>query len=74
MKFLLLAPMIIQGLFMFVDEFYYHHKRGLPRWERMGHPADTISVLICFLILCLLMILVNPVLHFVFLLTIESID
>jgi 2-polyprenyl-6-hydroxyphenyl methylase/3-demethylubiquinone-9 3-methyltransferase len=54
MKFLLLAPMIIQGLFMFVDEFYYHHKRGLPRWERMGHPADTISVLICFLILCLL--------------------
>ncbi len=33
---------------MMVDEFYYHIKRGLPKWERLGHPLDTISVLACY--------------------------
>jgi hypothetical protein len=33
---------------MFVDEFYFHEKRGLPKWERIGHPLDTISVLAVF--------------------------
>ncbi len=33
---------------MFVDEFYFHHKRGLPLWERLGHPIDTISVALCY--------------------------
>lgn len=28
---------------MFVDEFYFHQKRGLPLWERIGHPLDTLS-------------------------------
>ena len=31
-----------------VDELYFHHKRTLPRWERIGHPLDTITVLACF--------------------------
>ncbi len=33
---------------MFVDEFYFHFKRGLGRWERIGHPLDTLSFLSCF--------------------------
>jgi hypothetical protein len=34
---------------MVIDEFYFHRRRGLPLWERVGHPADTLSVLACFL-------------------------
>lgn len=34
---------------MLVDEFYFHRKRGLPKWERWGHPLDTVSVLLCYL-------------------------
>ncbi len=46
---LILAPFLVQSITIFVDEFYFHWKRGLPRWERIGHPLDTLSVLICFL-------------------------
>ncbi|MBC7370440.1 MAG: hypothetical protein H7326_02680 [Bdellovibrionaceae bacterium] len=41
-------PFVAQGLAIAVDEFYFHRKRGLPRWERIGHPMDTLSVLLCF--------------------------
>ena len=34
---------------MFVDEFYYHHRRGLGRWESIGHPVDTLFFLACFI-------------------------
>lgn len=33
---------------MFVDEFYFHEKRGLRRWESIGHPLDTLTVLSCY--------------------------
>src|SRR5271167_2707186 len=46
MKYLLLLPLIIQGLAIFVDEFYFHFRRGLPRCERLGHPMDTLTVLL----------------------------
>lgn len=45
---LLALPFLIQGALMFFDEFYYHWKRGLPKWERIGHPVDTASVLSVF--------------------------
>ncbi len=45
---LYLVPFVLQGLLMFFDEFYFHRKRGLPKWERIGHPLDTLTVLICF--------------------------
>ena len=32
---------------MCLDEFYCHSKRGLSRWERMGHPLDTVAFLGC---------------------------
>ncbi len=44
----LLIPFALQGLAMFFDEFYFHRKRGLPLWEKIGHPLDTLSVLACY--------------------------
>ncbi len=41
-------PFVVQGAVIFFDEFYFHIKRGLPRWERIGHPLDTLSIIICF--------------------------
>ena len=35
---------------MLIDEYYCHQKRKLPRWERIGHPIDTLSVLVCIVI------------------------
>jgi hypothetical protein len=46
---LIYIPFVFQALAMFYDEFYFHHKRGLPLWERIGHPLDTLSVLTCYL-------------------------
>ena len=40
-------PLIAQGLCMAVDEFYFHWRRTLPRWERLGHPLDSLTVLAC---------------------------
>ncbi|MCO4754873.1 MAG: hypothetical protein KC478_10360 [Bacteriovoracaceae bacterium] len=39
----------IQALLMFLDEFYFHRRRGLGRWERIGHPIDTAVFLSCFI-------------------------
>ena len=36
----------VQGTLFGFDEFYYHRARGLPAWERWGHPVDTLSVLV----------------------------
>jgi hypothetical protein len=41
-------PLGLQALCMLVDELYFHRARGLPRWERIGHPLDTLSVLSCY--------------------------
>lgn len=41
----------LQGLAILFDEFVFHHRRGLPRWERLGHPLDTASVIACLLFL-----------------------
>jgi hypothetical protein len=40
-------PFAAQGLLMAADELWFHRRRGLPRWERIGHPLDTLSVLAC---------------------------
>ncbi len=50
---LLFIPFALQGIAMFFDEFYFHRKRGLPLWERIGHPLDTLSVFICYLFISL---------------------
>jgi hypothetical protein len=45
---LLAAPFILQVIAMAIDELVFHRARGLPRWERIGHPLDTLSVIGCF--------------------------
>ncbi len=42
-------PFGLQAVAMFFDEFYFHRKRGLSLWERIGHPLDTMTVLSCYL-------------------------
>ncbi|MES2273540.1 MAG: hypothetical protein V4487_05075 [Chlamydiota bacterium] len=47
MWFLSLLPFGLQALAIAIDEGYFHYRRGLPKWERIGHPLDTLSVLVC---------------------------
>lgn len=44
---LALVPFILQAICMVFDEGYFHVRRGLPKWERIGHPIDTLSVIVC---------------------------
>jgi hypothetical protein len=37
-----------QSILMAIDEGIFHRRRGLPRWERIGHPLDTATVLACY--------------------------
>jgi hypothetical protein len=43
----LVAPLPIQGAAMLYDELHFHRTRGLARWERIGHPLDTLTMLTC---------------------------
>lgn len=44
---LLLLPLALQAVAMAVDELYFHRRRGLGPWERLGHPLDTLSFVAC---------------------------
>ncbi len=46
----LILPFIVQVLLITFDEWYFHLKRGLPRWERIGHPLDSFSIILCLLV------------------------
>ena len=47
-------PFFFQMLCMAADEFWFHRRRGLPRWERIGHPLDTLTVVLCLVwVLCI---------------------
>jgi hypothetical protein len=48
MMFVLVAPLVVQAALMAVDEGWFHRRRGLPRFERLGHPVDTFSVACCY--------------------------
>lgn len=47
MRTLMLLPYLVQMIAIGLDEFIFHVRRGLPKWERIGHPLDTLSVLAC---------------------------
>jgi 2-polyprenyl-6-hydroxyphenyl methylase/3-demethylubiquinone-9 3-methyltransferase len=47
MIWLCLIPIVLQGIVMVVDEGWFHRARGLPRWERIGHPLDTLTLVVC---------------------------
>ncbi|HSX10603.1 MAG TPA: hypothetical protein VLF94_02665 [Chlamydiales bacterium] len=42
-----ILPFGLQAVAMLFDEGYFHIRRGLPKWERIGHPIDTCSVVVC---------------------------
>ncbi|HEU0036663.1 MAG TPA: bifunctional 2-polyprenyl-6-hydroxyphenol methylase/3-demethylubiquinol 3-O-methyltransferase UbiG [Kofleriaceae bacterium] len=44
---ILIVPIALQAIAMLVDEGYFHRRRGLPRWERIGHPLDTLTIVAC---------------------------
>lgn len=48
---LFLVVSSLQGILMIIDEGYFHRKRGLPKWEKWGHPLDTLTVIFSFSIL-----------------------
>jgi 2-polyprenyl-6-hydroxyphenyl methylase/3-demethylubiquinone-9 3-methyltransferase len=41
------VPIALQALAMLVDEAWFHRRRELPRWERVGHPLDTLTIAAC---------------------------
>lgn len=47
MWILSIVPFALQSLVILFDEGYFHLRRGLPKWERIGHPLDTFTVLLC---------------------------
>ncbi|HSD91174.1 MAG TPA: bifunctional 2-polyprenyl-6-hydroxyphenol methylase/3-demethylubiquinol 3-O-methyltransferase UbiG [Kofleriaceae bacterium] len=42
-----LVPIALQAGAMLVDELWFHRRRELPRWERIGHPLDTLTIVVC---------------------------
>jgi hypothetical protein len=54
MGYLVLIPFFIQIVAIGLDETIYHLKRDLPKWERIGHPLDTLSVIACILFVLLI--------------------
>src|SRR5262249_37133344 len=41
------GPIGLQAAAQGCDEFYFHRRRDLPRWERIGHPLDTLTIVLC---------------------------
>lgn len=50
---MIMIPIALQSTLILWDELYFHRKRGLNRWERLGHPLDTLVMLITLLWLVL---------------------
>lgn len=48
MQSLIFIPFALQLVVILLDEALFHVKRHLPRWERIGHPLDTLTVIACF--------------------------
>jgi hypothetical protein len=46
--YLVLLAFVAQAAAMLFDEGVFHRRRRLPRWERVGHPLDTGTVLLCY--------------------------
>lgn len=58
---------ILHAFLMLFDEFYFHRKRGLGKWERLGHPIDTFFTLICvFIVMFFPMEKTNVIIYFLF--------
>ena len=42
-----IVAIALQAIAMLADEWWFHRRRELPRWERIGHPLDTLSIVLC---------------------------
>ena len=40
------ALISVHTLLILMDEVGFHYRREIPRWERIGHPLDTLTVLV----------------------------
>ena len=49
MEIVILSIWGVQGFLTFFDEFIFHKRRGLGKWERVGHPMDSFFFLIPFI-------------------------
>lgn len=45
---ILLLPAALQAAAMLVDEGVFHRRRGLQRFERFGHPVDSLGIAACY--------------------------
>ena len=43
---LIVAPIVVQACAALLDEWFFHRRRVLGTWERVGHPLDTLLVII----------------------------
>jgi hypothetical protein len=66
-------PFFLQIALISFDEFYFHVKRGLPKWERIGHPLDTLSIVVCFLYVILFSYSLKALIPFIILATLSCI-
>ncbi len=63
-EFIIIIFFIFHAILMVFDEFFFHRKRILPKWERIGHPIDTSCILFCFFIIIFLpMTKINIILY-----------
>jgi len=46
MSRILILPLLLQGFLIMVDEFVFHRRRGLHKWEKWGHPLDTLTFIL----------------------------
>lgn len=44
---LFVVPVALQAVAMIADEVWFHRRREIPRWERIGHPLDTATIALC---------------------------
>jgi hypothetical protein len=51
MYYLVVFFLIFHCSLLCLDEFYFHYRRGLPKWEIIGHPLDTLTILFGILFL-----------------------
>src|SRR4051812_5016105 len=43
-----ILAVLVQGILIFIDEFFCHRRRDLPKWELVGHPIDTFCLMAFF--------------------------
>ena len=64
----------LHAFFMIIDEFYFHMKRILPKWERIGHPLDTLFFLAWFVVVIFFSMTKMSIIFYIILLLLETLS